>query len=180
MAEAGWTEREPEDRLATLFDRRHQPLFRLALRMTADREEARDLVQEAFLRAARDRSRIPTAEGEAEAWLVRIVINLCRDRRRRTRVRKAAQAELIWRHEDDRGPAAAVVARVTVAAALARLEPRRRAVVVLHELEQREAEEVAEILGMSKVTVRWHLFRARAELKKQISEFRSSSEEAQR
>jgi DNA-directed RNA polymerase specialized sigma24 family protein len=41
------------DRLAALFDSHQKRLFHLALRLCSDREEARDLVQEAFLRAAR-------------------------------------------------------------------------------------------------------------------------------
>jgi len=56
---------DPVDRLAALFDAHHDPLYRLARRMVADAEEARDLVQEAFLRAARKAGSIPSDDAGA-------------------------------------------------------------------------------------------------------------------
>ncbi|HEY3567231.1 MAG TPA: RNA polymerase sigma factor, partial [Thermoanaerobaculia bacterium] len=85
------------ERLAGLFDTHHQRLFRLALRLSADREEARDLVQEAFLRAARKPGTVP--DGAEEAWLVRTLVNLCRDRYRRLGVRARVHEAL----RDERG-----------------------------------------------------------------------------
>jgi RNA polymerase sigma-70 factor (ECF subfamily) len=58
------------------------------------------------------------------------------------------------------------VARVAVQKALAQLSPRRRAVVVLHELDGRTAAEIARLLGLTPVTVRWHLHAARRDLKR--------------
>ncbi len=74
----------PEDllrpeRLGELFDAHQARLYRLARRLSGDPEEARDLVQETFLRAARRRS-LPARETGREAWLVRVLVNLCRDR----------------------------------------------------------------------------------------------------
>jgi RNA polymerase sigma-70 factor (ECF subfamily) len=151
------------DRLARLFDAHHERLFRLARRLSSDREEARDLVQEAFLRAARQPGAVPVGDQPEEAWLVRTLVNLCRDRFRRLGVRARAAAE-IRREEASRHPEAAAVARATVTAALARLSPRRRAVVVLHELEGVAVREVARLLGVAEVTVRWHLLAARRDL----------------
>lgn len=152
------------DRLARLFDAYHERLFRLARRLAADREEARDLVQEAFLRAARRPGSIPAGDQPGEAWLVRTLVNLCRDRHRRVAVRSRAHAALA-RAEGDRGRMeSAVVARATVQAALERLSPRRRAVVVLHEIEGTPVREVARLLGVAEVTVRWHLLAGRREL----------------
>ena len=155
------------DRLGLLFDRHHQSLHRLALRMLSDPEEARDLVQEAFLRAARTLGRIPSEDEPARKWLVRIAVNLCRDRYRRRDVRKrfreSHRAEAPERSPEP-SPEEEVVARRAVHAALAALDPRRRAVVILHELEERSTAEVAETLGIAVVTVRWHLSRARREL----------------
>jgi DNA-directed RNA polymerase specialized sigma24 family protein len=72
--------RSATDRLAGLFDLHHERLFRLACRLASDREEARDLVQEAFLRAAQRPGAVPAEAGPGEAWLVRTLVNLCRDR----------------------------------------------------------------------------------------------------
>src|SRR3954453_21700753 len=55
------------DRLARLFDAHHERLFRLARRLSSDREEARDLVQEAFLRAARSPRAVPVGDQPEEA-----------------------------------------------------------------------------------------------------------------
>jgi len=63
-------------------------------------------------------------------------------------------------------PETRAVARVVVRQALARLSPRRRAVIVLHELEGRTAAEIGQLLGLTPVTVRWHLHAARRDLKK--------------
>src|SRR5262245_26938644 len=73
-------------RLGRLFDAHHRRLFTLACRMTGEREDARDLVQETFVRAAGARA-IPLNGSGAEAWLVQVLVHLCRDRRRRQRVR---------------------------------------------------------------------------------------------
>jgi RNA polymerase sigma-70 factor, ECF subfamily len=158
------------ERLAGLFDRHHRRLFILAVRLAADREEARDLVQEAFLRAARSPRSIPAGDSGGEAWLVRILVNLCRDRWRRRDVRERGRQTLREASEPGADPAAAAVARATVRAALARLSPRRRAVIVLHELEGRPAAEVARLLGIAEVTVRWHLLAARRDLARVLLE----------
>ncbi|MEM7350577.1 MAG: sigma-70 family RNA polymerase sigma factor [Acidobacteriota bacterium] len=152
------------DRLGDLFDLHHQRLYRLARRMSGNAEEAHDLVQESFLRAARSIRRVPTTEKGAEAWLVRTLVNLCRDGYRRAEVRKRA-AETVLAVDD-----AVVdsenrwVARTAVRDALAALDARRRSVVVLHELEERPMREVARLLGIAPVTARWHLAKARRQL----------------
>jgi RNA polymerase sigma-70 factor (ECF subfamily) len=151
------------ERLARLFDAHHERLFRLARRLSADREEARDLVQEAFLRAARNPGSVPDGDQPGEAWLVRTLVNLCRDRYRRLGVRTRVH-EALRRSEDGAHPEDAAVARATVRAALQRLSPRRRAAIVLHEIEGVPVREVARLLGVTEVTVRWHLLAARREL----------------
>jgi len=150
------------EKLGELFDAHHARLYRLARRLTSDPEEARDLVQEAFLRAARSPARVPDGAA-AEPWLVRVVVNLCRDRRRRQVVRQRPPAGPVPQQPGN--PESAAVARATVQAALARLSPRRRAVLVLHELEGADAAEVARLLGIARVTVRWHLAAARRDVK---------------
>ena len=148
------------DRLAALFDSHQNRLFRLALRLCSDREEARDLVQETFLRAARHPGSVA-----GEPWLVRTLVNLCRDRYRRLAVRSKAREELTREGREERAhPEETHVARATVQAALAQLAPRRRAAIVLHELEGRPVRDVARLLGVTEVTVRWHLLAARREL----------------
>ena len=162
------TEQRTTERLAGLFDTHHQRLFRLALRLSADREEARDLVQEAFLRAARQPGSVPEGDQPGEAWLVRTLVNLCRDRYRRLGVR-ARVHESMREEWETAHPEEAAVIRAAVRSALSRLAPRRRAVIVLHELDGLPAREVARLLGIGEVTVRWHLMAARRELARLLS-----------
>lgn len=151
------------DRLEELFENHHGRLYALAVRMSVAGDEATDLVQETFLRAARSRQSIPAGVG-GERWLVRVLVNLCRDRYRRRAYRGRRRAEFQPVHTT-RSSEAAFAARDTVRAALARLPARRRAVVVLRELEDHDTADIAELLGMSAVTVRWHLSQGRRQLR---------------
>ncbi|HEX4953469.1 MAG TPA: sigma-70 family RNA polymerase sigma factor [Thermoanaerobaculia bacterium] len=155
------------ERLATLFDRHHGRLYRLARRLCFEGEEAADLVQETFLRAARSPRSVPAAEPDGEAWLVRVMVNLAKDRCRRRHVREKAAPLLDPAPASD--PEAGLVARTAVAGALAGLGARRRAVVVLAEIEGRTSPEIARLLGMTAVTVRWHLAAARRELARTLA-----------
>ena len=153
---------EPID-LGRLFDRCLRRLYALARRMCHDSEDSRDLVQETFLRAARRVGSVPRGDGEAEAWLVRVLINLCKDRKRRLVVRQHYARDVAPQKttEDPEGPS---IARATVRAALATLPPRRRVCIVLRELEGLSIREVSQVLGLQAVTVRWHLSAARRQL----------------
>lgn len=65
-------------------------------------------------------------------------------------------------------PEAALIAHTTVWRALQLLSPRRRAAIVLHELDGVSTAQIARLLGVSLVTVRWHLSRGRRELARAI------------
>ena len=152
------------ERIGRLFDRHHRRLFRLALRMTGERESALDLVQEAFLRAARKPGSLPATESGQEAWLVRVVVNLCRDRYRRHEVRRRSLPRLRDQRAEPASPEDAAVARTTVGRALRSLPAKRRAIVVLRELEGLPIARIARLVGLRQATVRWHLSVARRSL----------------
>ena len=155
------------ERLAALFDAHEDRLYRLARRLTASADDARDLVQETFLRAARSVRSIPTGRTKEEAWLVRVLINIRRDEWRRTAVRKRSAVSLrveATTHASD--PERALMAKRAVWAALDLLHPRRRAIVILHELEGMHPAAIASLLGVSGMTVRWHLSMGRRDLRR--------------
>jgi RNA polymerase sigma-70 factor (ECF subfamily) len=156
------------DRLARLFDSHYDRLYRLALRMSGTIDDALDLVQEAFLRAAQSPAAVPRGVSAEEAWLVRVLVNIQRDRWRRRAVRRRYMLEVTQQARDSRASEveSAVVARATVWRALAYLPPRRRAVLVMRELEDLPVAAIASLLGISEITVRWHVVVARRELGK--------------
>jgi RNA polymerase sigma-70 factor (ECF subfamily) len=157
---------ERRDRLAALFDAHEDRLYRLARRLTANPDEARDLVQDTFIRVARSWRSVPTGAAREEAWLVRVLVNIRRDEWRKTAVRKRAAVTL--RAEVEPGPAtpeSVLIARQSVWTALDRLHPRRRAILVMHEIEGVTVTRIASCLGVNTMTVRWHLSMARRELR---------------
>jgi RNA polymerase sigma-70 factor (ECF subfamily) len=160
----GRADEDPAARLGALFDTHHQRLFKLARRLSRRPEDAHDLVQETFLRAARSPRSIPNGHSSEEAWLVRVLVNICRDRWRwaavRDRAADGADVETLGSARAE----SQLMARAMVHAALQRLAPRRRAILVLHELEGAGIKEIATLLGVSAVTVRWHLSVGRREM----------------
>ena len=167
---------DPRERLARLFDLHHLRLHRFALRMTGGADEALDVVQEAFVRAAREQHRLPADDAHAGAWLVRVVVNLLRDRHRRETVRRAFRLGFV-EPAATRDFSEAITARDAVRTALARLSPRQRAVIVLHELEDLGVAEIASELGVAAVTVRWHLSTARRRLAELLAPIRETPHE---
>ena len=151
-------------RLGNLFDLHHQRLYRLARRLSRSTEDARDLVQETFLRAARHAARVPEGPGHEEAWLVRVLINVARDRWRQAVVRQRSASEIVATAPDTADPESALLARSIIWQALQRLPPRRRAILVLYEIEGVAIPAIARLLGVTAVTVRWHLSIGRREL----------------
>jgi RNA polymerase sigma factor (sigma-70 family) len=163
----------PEDRaarLGALFDTHHQRVFRLATRLSRTVEDARDLVQDTFLRAARSPHAIPDGTSNEEAWLVRILINLCRDRWRHAAVHRRAFEHGHMPCEPAVNPESELIARSMVRHALQRLPPRRRAILVLYELEGCSIPSIASMLGVAPVTVRWHLSMGRREMARTLGD----------
>jgi RNA polymerase sigma-70 factor (ECF subfamily) len=158
---------ERADRLSALFEAHADRLYRLARRLVPTADDALDLVQETFLRAARSPRSVPLSPTEAEAWLVRVLVNIRRDEWRREAVRARHQpvASDASSHVDAER---ALVARDTVWKALDHLSPRRRSIVILAELEGLSIAAIASLLGVSAITVRWHLARGRRELARRI------------
>src|SRR5207247_8051193 len=74
------------ERLAALFDAHEDRLYRLARRLAASADDAGDLVQDTFLRAAQSLRSVPIGLAKEEAWLVRVLVNIRRDQWRNTAV----------------------------------------------------------------------------------------------
>jgi RNA polymerase sigma-70 factor (ECF subfamily) len=157
---------EPAERLTALFDVHYARLYRLARRLAPSTDDALDLVQETFLRAAKFPKSVPVGPTNEEAWLVRVLVNIRRDQWRKRSVcerhNKAAFAGSRLASGGD--PEEVLITRAAVWQALDVLPPRRRAIIVMHELEGLAIPAIASLLDINAVTVRWHLSKGRREL----------------
>jgi len=137
-----------------------------------DREEARDVSQEALMRLWRHRSDVP--EAAARSWLLRTTHRLCLDRHRRRAARpEAAEGPALETRSPDPAPdperaAGAVGLGRVLERALYRLGPRDRAIVLLRDVEGAPYEEIAETLGIPLGTVKAALHRSREKLRESL------------
>jgi len=172
------------DAFGQLFERRRQGLYLKAYSYLRSREDALDMVQEAFVRAW---SALTTFRGESSfaTWMGRIVTNLCIDRIRRPKtVSGGLDEEVVGEGRADprlggaspgraRSPVrAAEIAEFAPAlqTALGELSEKHRAVFLLHAEEGLRYREVAEQLGISIGTVMSRLHYARERLQELLAE----------
>ena len=144
----------------------HQPqLYALCYRLLERSEDAEDAVQATFVHAFRALPRF-RGDSAARTWLYRIATNEALGILRRRR--EAPPVE----DTDASSPdgTAAVVERLAVRAALARLTPDHRAILVLRLWEELSYSEIAAALGISLPAVKMRLNRARAEFRKHYEE----------
>ena len=120
--------------------------FQLALRVLGQRQQAEDMVQEVFLKMI-DTIRSYRGDAPFGAWLKRLTVNACIDQLRRQRHSGEDDAEAIFANAASADIDAAEI--VDTGSLLARLPPRARAVVVLHELEGYTHAELATLFKQS-------------------------------
>lgn len=147
----------------TVLEARRQPLERLARRLVWDSEDARDVVQSAFLQAVASWHTLSDM-GAVEGWLRRIVVNRSMSLLRRRRFwKKVGQLLLVEEEALSPGPDESADQRdhaTRLAAALERLSPRQSAAFSLRYLEGLSLDDVAQALELDRGTVRVHLQRA--------------------
>jgi RNA polymerase sigma-70 factor, ECF subfamily len=147
--------------------------YTLALRLTGDEEDARDVVQEAYLRAYRAIGRF-RGDAAFTTWLYRITANCASTtlgRRSRHRHEPLGEDAPVADEHPDTDPVAMATAgalRDRVNDALADLPPRLRAVVVLRDVYDLPHEAIAAELGISVPAAKVRLHRARRRLREQL------------
>jgi RNA polymerase sigma-70 factor (ECF subfamily) len=144
----------------------HGPrVLRTAYRLLGSRADAQDAAQEVFLRFFKHRDRL---EGDPQAWLYRVTVNVCHDHRRRRRPETAPEFE---RADPAPGPLRVLEMeerKRLLIEALELLPQRERAAVVLRDIEGLSTREVAQILEVAEVTVRSQISMARLKLAKYV------------
>lgn len=152
---------------AELFTRHWPSARRAALAITGSHASADDVAQDAFVRAFARIDAFDTARPFAP-WLHRIVVNRALDHLRAER--RVVPLDVVARELAAPPPPEAPDA--ALAAALARLSPERRVVVVLRHLLDHTPPEIAGILGVPVGTVNSRLGRALADLRRLLEEDR--------
>jgi RNA polymerase sigma-70 factor, ECF subfamily len=160
-----------------LILRWERPIYALAYRVIGREEEARDVCQEAFLRAFRA---LPGFKGQAKfsSWLYRITLNLCRDwirRQRRTPVSQMPEDVDLAEMAASQGPVESIedlVARRELSAvveeAMAKLPEEQRTAIILKEYHGMTFQEIAELQGCPLSTVKTRLYQGLSVLRRQL------------
>jgi RNA polymerase sigma-70 factor (ECF subfamily) len=160
-----------------LFERHRTLVYRFAYQMVPRRDDAEDIVQEAFVRAYQNLERYRD-EAKFTTRLLRIVTNLSTDQARMSQRRTAleqqeAMGALDWMTigntedpvqnlEEDRRKGA-------LHKALAALPTHHRTVIILRDIEEREYTEISQILGCTIGGAKLRVLRARRALKDRIA-----------
>jgi RNA polymerase sigma-70 factor (ECF subfamily) len=165
------------DSFNQLILRWERPIYALAYRVIGREEDARDVCQEAFLRAFRA---LPGFKGQAKfsSWLYRITLNLCRDwirRQRRARTVQLADGVDPVELAAEQGPVESIedlVSRREVSAvieeAMALLPEEQRTAIVLKEYHGMTFQEIADLQGCPLSTVKTRLYQGLSVLRRHL------------
>ncbi len=171
-----------ESAYEALIERFEQPVYNMISRLMDDSADAPDVVQEVFLKIFRN---IGSFRGESslKTWIYRIAVNEARNHRRwfsRHRRQEVAIDPGVdethgysdWLADPGRSPFDSALDRETevlIEAALAEVNPKFKAALILREIEGLSYEEIAEILEISLGTVKSRILRGRDALRKQLA-----------
>ena len=177
--------RGDRDAFRALVERHERKAYAVALGMVKQPDDARDIVQEAFLKVWRS---LGAFEGQSAfyTWLYRIVANLCIDHLRKGKAQVEYDDQRV--HEEDQvagddnilpqtaglHPGRAFESKELGAAierALETLSPNHRAVLLMREVEGLSYREMAQAMGVSEGTIMSRLFHARKKMQSALVEF---------
>lgn len=160
--------------LDTLFEMYVDQVYAYACHLLRNREDAEEVVSEAFLRAF-ERAFSYREEAPFRAWLFGIVRNLCRDRMRQPRL-LLLEPKDAERYEDGGRPDLQVENALIVRQALERLPEDQRLVLMLCDVEEWDAREAAEMMDRSVEATKSLLYRARRALCRALTEMLEEGE----
>jgi RNA polymerase sigma-70 factor (ECF subfamily) len=164
---------------AASWDARHEEfvqanlrrIYLIVYRILGNVEDAQDVTQDVFIKALQRREQLKDLE-KAAHWLSRIASNAAIDhlrRRRRvtfTELDEPLQNSIPAVDESSEDRVLRAEERDRLQGVLAQLTPRERAALVLRDVEDLPAEEVARVLNCGKATVRSHIANARIKFKR--------------
>ena len=147
-------------------------LFRLALRITLDRAEAEDIVQDTLIRVWSKRNEWAQTDS-IEAYCMTVARNLAIDRSRKAEARNVELTPevqempdaLTPEYELERDEQLRLIRRI-----IDGLPERQRSIVQLRDVEGKSYKEIADVLQLTEEQVKVNLFRARQRIKMKINE----------
>ena len=160
-----------------LITRWERPIYALAYRVIGREEEARDVVQETFLRAFRG---IKNFRGQAKfsSWVYRIALNLCRDwirRERRAPIQATPEGVDLVELAAEQGPVESIETLVArhdlskiVEQAMALLPDEQRTAIILKEYHGMTFQEIADMQGCPLSTVKTRLYQGLTVLRRHL------------
>ncbi len=162
-----------------LYRSEHARVVRLCRLLLMNQQDAEEVAQEVFLRLVRERA-ANRAIVSWEAWLTRVAVNACHDRKRsawwklwnRNHVSEGTEGEMMLPSQSGT-PEEHVLSHERqrqVWNLFGTLSPRQREVFVLRRLEGLSTEEAATMLGLSSGSIKRHLFHAMRHLQKALGE----------
>lgn len=160
-----------------LFERHRMLVYRFAYQMVPRRDDAEDIVQEAFVRAYQNLHKYRD-EAKFTTWLLRIVSNLCTDQARMSTRRQALEQQeagegLLWMTEgstdDPIGNLESERKVATIRKAIAALPVHHRTAIVLRDIEEREYVDIAAVFGCTVGGAKLRVLRARRALRDRIA-----------
>jgi RNA polymerase sigma-70 factor (ECF subfamily) len=148
-----------------LVDRHSRRIYQMAYRMTGCREDAEDVVQDAFVRAFRQLNRFES-RSSFSTWLYRIAVNCAIDSTGRGRRRETAEVPTVLDARQDlaavdaytRTYAGEIAGRVN--AAMADLTPQERAAFVMRHYDDCSIDEIGRALDLKPSAAKHSVFRA--------------------
>src|SRR4051812_13523447 len=151
--------------LHALYERYRRRVFALIARIVGA-QDAEELAQEVFLRAFRGLDKF-RGEAQLSTWMYRLAVNaaLSHATRSQARARRDLGEEALAALPAEEGPTADPKLRARLNRALADLPAGYRAVLVLHDVEGLQHEEIADILGCRVGTSKSQLHKARAKMR---------------
>lgn len=161
------------DSFGLLVRKYQKTMLTFAYRMMGDWDEAKDVLQDTFVKAFLSIGRFDKSTRFFH-WLYRILINQCKDKlRQRSTVKKVLQRNPGIFAEPVISPERDLVEKerkVVLQMCLGQLSQTQRTCLILRDLQGLSCEEIARILGCGRSTIRVHLFRGRKNLKKILTQ----------
>jgi len=156
-----------------LYNAHVDRVYRLAYRLTGDENQARELTQDAFIRAFGQLHKFRGASAFG-TWLYRVTVSVASNARRKRRRHEHRETDLstVAALADDAPARAEPDLRERMAAAIDDLPEIYRTTFVMHDVEGYTHPEIADVLGVAEGTCKSRLFIARGMLRKALAPFR--------